>query len=179
MTKKAICREAAAVVSVVLVLVGIPLLLWYWRSVVVPGRYAPGTKIFQLTALGDRGIWTEQPVVGYDYWWRNPARVNTLRVNQGDHVALLLRSPDVQHSFIMRDLHIGPVPVSAGHTVEVKFDVNTPSELEFLCGQVCGRDHTHMKGSVLVAARGGRADKPLRADLPAMPHVHHNHPEQQ
>jgi heme/copper-type cytochrome/quinol oxidase subunit 2 len=174
MTKKAICRETAAVLAVSVVLVGLPLLLWYWRAVVVPGRYAPATKIFHLTAIADTGIWTEQQVWGYDYWWRNPARVGALRVNQGDHVVLLLHSPDVQHSFVMRDLHIGPVAVSAGHTVEVKFDVNAARELEFLCMQVCGRDHSHMKGSFLVAARGGTAEaRRPSADFPVPAHVHH------
>ena len=76
MTKKAICKETAAVLTVLLVLVGVPLLLWYWRAVLVPGKYAPGTKIFHLTAIADSGIWTEQRIAGYDYWWKNPAPFN-------------------------------------------------------------------------------------------------------
>lgn len=150
MSTKTICRETAAVGAVLLVLIGLPLALWYWRAVAVPGRYAPGTKVIHLTAIADGGIWTQEPVVGFNYWWRKPARANNISLTPGSHVVLLLHSSDVQHAFVMRDLNIGPVPVSAGHTAEVKFDAGGAGVLDFLCMQVCGREHNHMAGSFLV-----------------------------
>ncbi len=159
MTGKRTWKEAAAVLTVLLFLVGLPLVLWYWRDVVVPGRYAPGTKVIHLTAIADGGLWTEEQVVGYNYWWKNPARANVIRLGQGDHVVLLLHSSDVQHAFVVRDLHIGPVAVAAGHTAEVKFDAGGPRTVDFLCKQVCGRDHKHMSGSFLVAEGGGKANE--------------------
>jgi hypothetical protein len=172
MTKKAICKEAAAVLTVLLVLGGLPLLLWYWRSTVVPGRYAPGTKIIHLTALADGGIWTEEQVVGYNYWWRKPARANAVSLAQGDHVVLLLQSSDVQHAFVMRDLNIGPVVVAAGHTAEVKFDAVGAGALNFLCMHVCGRDHDHMAGSFLVGERAGKIGDARGAGSSVPPEAH-------
>ena len=159
MTRKAICKEAAAVLAVLLVLAGLPLLLWYWRGVVVPARYAPGTKIIHLTAIANGGIWTQEQIAGYNYWWIKPTRAHELSLTQGDRVALLLHSPDVQHSFAVRDLHIGPVAVPAGHTVEVKFDVDSPTVANFLCMQVCGRDHSRLEGFVRVGKRGTEAGR--------------------
>ncbi len=153
MNKKAIWKEAAAVLSVAAVLIGVPLLLWYWRAVVVPGQYPPGTKIIHLTAIAPGGVWTEEQIVGYSYWWKKPARVENIPITQGDHVVLLLHSPDVHHSFSMPDLHIGPVDIHAGHTVEVQFDAKEPGELRFLCMQVCGHEHSHLEGHFLVAQR--------------------------
>jgi heme/copper-type cytochrome/quinol oxidase subunit 2 len=169
MTNKAIYKEAAAVVTVMLVLAGLPLLLWYWRSVAVPHRYAPGTKVIHLTAIADGGIWTQEQVVGYNYWWKNPARAEAIPLTQGDHVVLLLHSSDVQHSFVMRDLNIGPVSVPAGHTTEVKFDAPGGSVLNFLCMQVCGHEHSHMGGSFLIGERGGSRGGPRGADVTAQP----------
>lgn len=157
MTRKTTYREAFAGLTVLLLLVGLPLVLWYWRDRVVPGRYAPGTKIIHLTAIADGGLWTEDQVAGYNYWWKRPTRADVIRVVEGEHVVLLLHSSDVQHAFVVRDLHIGPVAVSAGHTAEVKFDAGGPRTVDFLCKQVCGRDHKHMSGSFLVAEGGGKA----------------------
>jgi hypothetical protein len=156
MTIKTVCREVAAVAAVLVVLVGLPLALWYWRAVAIPARYAPGTKIIHLTAIADGGVWTEDPVVGINYWWRKPAPANNISVAPGTHVVLLLHSSDVQHAFVMRDLKIGPVPIAAGHTAEVSFDAGAAGALNFICMQVCGRDHNHMAGSFLVGEAARR-----------------------
>lgn len=153
MNKKAICKETAAVLAVLLVLAGVPLLLWYWEAVFVPSQYPPGTKIIHLTAVSQGGIWTRDQIVGYDYWWKTPARVQEIPLIQGEHVVLFLHSPDVYHSFSMPDLHIGPVAIPAGHTVEVQFDAKEAGDLRFLCMQVCGRDHSHLEGHFVIAPR--------------------------
>jgi len=70
-------------------------------------RYPPGTKVIHLTAIADGGIWTEDRIAGYNYWWKKPARVREMSFTEGDHVVLLLHSPDVEHSFAVRDLHVG------------------------------------------------------------------------
>jgi heme/copper-type cytochrome/quinol oxidase subunit 2 len=150
---KAIHAEAAAVLAVLLVLGGLPLLLWYWNTVFVPGQYPPGSKIIHLTAVAKGGVWTQDPVVGYAYWWKKPARTSEIRLTKGDHVVLFLHSPDVQHSFSIPDLQLGPVAIPAGHTVEVQFDADRVGELHFMCTQVCGRDHSHLEGRFIVRER--------------------------
>ena len=68
MPKTTRLKEATAILAVVLVLVGLPLLLWYWRAVALPNRYAAGSKIVTLTAIADGGVWTQEGVIGLNYW---------------------------------------------------------------------------------------------------------------
>jgi len=153
MTKKLNYTELLGVLAVLLVLAGLPLMLWHWRTTALPNRYLPGTKIINLTAIAPGGIWTEELVVGYGYWWKHPTRARDINLEQGDHVVLLLHSPDVQHSFSIPDLNIGPVEIHAGHTVEVEFIAERAGEFPFLCIKICGKDHGRLEGRFLVAAR--------------------------
>ncbi len=146
-------KEAAGALTVAGVLVGLPVLLWYWRGVALPHRYA-GSKVITLTAVADGGIWTREPVVGLNYWRRPPVRVTDIPLDQGDHVVLLLHSADVLHSFGIPLLRLGPVEVPAGHTVEVKFEASRAGVLTFLCWQVCSPDHASLRGQFLVKANG-------------------------
>jgi heme/copper-type cytochrome/quinol oxidase subunit 2 len=143
-------KEAAGVLVVLVVLLGLPLVLEYWRTVGLTHRYPPNTKVIKLTAIASGGIWTQEEIVGYNYWWRTPSRTEKILLNQGDHVVVLLHSVDVLHSFAIPLLHVGPVEVPAGHTVEVAFDANRPGELTFLCWQVCSPDHSKLQGDFLV-----------------------------
>ena len=135
-------KEAAAILAVVLVLVGLPLVLWYWRSVALPHRYAAGSKIITLTAIADGGVWTQEEVIGLNYWWKKAGRTGEIPLRQGDHVVVRLHSVDVLHSFAIPILRLGPVDVPAGHTVEVTFEANRAGVLTFLCWQVCSPNMT-------------------------------------
>jgi heme/copper-type cytochrome/quinol oxidase subunit 2 len=143
-------KEAAGVLAILVVLVGLPLLLEYWRTVGLAHRYPPNTKVIRLTAVANGGIWTQEEIVGYNYWWRTPTRTEKIQLNQGDHVVVLLHSVDVLHSFAIPVLHVGPVEVQAGHTVEVAFDASRAGELTFLCWQVCSPDHSKLQGDFVV-----------------------------
>lgn len=147
-------KEAVAVVAILVVLLGLPLLLEYWRTVGLAHRYPPNSKVITLTAVASGGIWTQEEIVGYNYWWRKPSRTEKILLNQGDHVVVLLHSVDVLHSFAIPLLHVGPVDVPAGHTVEVAFDADRPGELMFLCWQVCSPDHSKLQGNFLVKSSG-------------------------
>lgn len=149
-------KEVFGVLSVLVVLVGLPLLLAYWQKIGVAHRYPPNTKIITLTAVADGGIWTQEKIVGYNYWWRKPSRTDKIPLNQGDHVVVRVRSADVQHSFAIPLLHIGPVDVPAGHTVEVAFDANRAGELTFLCWQVCSPNHSKLEGDFVVSGNGAQ-----------------------
>ena len=150
MTKKFLSKEMAGVSSIAVMLLAFPLLLWYWQAVHVPGQYPPGSRIIRLTAVAQDGLWTQDRIIGYSYWWKKPSRVSEIRLVQGQHVVLLLHSPDVQHSISIPELRIGPVPIPAGHTVAVEFTPDAPGELNFMCVQVCGRDHSKLAGRFIV-----------------------------
>jgi heme/copper-type cytochrome/quinol oxidase subunit 2 len=149
-------KEVAGVLVILAVLLGLPMLLVYWRTVGLAHRYPANTKVIKLTAVADGGIWTQEEIVGYNYWWRKPSRTEKILLNQGDHVVVLLRSADVLHSFAIPLLHVGPVEVPAGHTIEVAFDANRPGELTFLCWQVCSPDHSKLQGDFLVKPSGAQ-----------------------
>ena len=154
MLKTTRLKEATAILAVVLVLVGLPLLLWYWRSVALPHRYAAGSKIMTLTAIADGGVWTQEEVIGLNYWWKKASRTSEIPLRQGDHVVVRLHSVDVLHSFAIPILRLGPVDVPAGHTVEVTFEANRAGVLTFLCWQVCSPDHPSLQGRFLVEGSG-------------------------
>ncbi len=145
-------REAAGVLAVLVVLVGLPLLLWYWQAVALAHRYPRDTKVITLTAIANGGIWTQEEIVGVNYWRREPKRAEEIPLNQGDHVVLRLRSVDVLHSFAIPILHLGPVEVPAGHTVELEFTADRAGVLTFLCWQVCSPEHSKLRGRFLVKA---------------------------
>ena len=147
-------KEVAAALSVVLVLVGLPLLLWHWRSVGLAHRYPVGSKIITLTAIADGGVWTQESVIGLNYWWKKASRTSEIPLKQGDHVVVRLHSVDVLHSFAIPILRLGPVDVPAGHTVEVLFDANRAGVLTFLCWQVCSPEHPSLRGRFLVQGSG-------------------------
>lgn len=146
-------KEVAAALAVVLVLVGLPLLLWYWRSVALPHRYPVGSKIITLTAIADGGVWTQEEVIGLNYWWKTASRMSEIPLRQGEHVVVRLRSVDVLHSFAIPILRLGPVDVPAGHTTEVTFEATRAGVLTFLCWQVCSPDHGSLTGRFVVAGR--------------------------
>lgn len=147
-------QEAAGILAVLVVLVGLPLLLWHWQVSMLPHRYPPNTKIITLTAVAKGGIWTQEQVVGANYWWRTPTRAEEIPLNQGDHVVLRLRSADVLHSFAIPILRRGPVEVPAGHTVELEFDADRAGSLTFLCWQVCSPEHGNLRGHFMAKASG-------------------------
>ena len=163
MAQKIKWNEAAGVMAVILILLGLPLLLWYWRHDALVHRYPPGTKIINLTAIANGGIWTQQEIAGWNYWWREPAQTGDIPLNQGDRVVVRLHSVDVLHSFAIPLLHLGPVDVPAGHTVEVKFDAEmekteavepTSDVLMFLCWQWCSPHHPKLRGQFVVGGGG-------------------------
>lgn len=151
-------EEWAGVGGVLAVLIVLPLLLWYWQSVTVPGQYPTGTRIIHLTAVADGGIWTREEVVGHNYWRITPERVNEIEVNEGEHIVLRLRSVDVLHSFAIPVLRLGPVDIPAGHTVGLEFDVTRTGTLTFLCWQMCSPEHPKLKGKFIVHGNEAEED---------------------
>ena len=143
-------KEIAGVVGVVLVIVLLPLALWYWKAEAAVNLYPPGSRIFNLTAVADGGIWTTEEVVGHNYWWRTPERVDEIQVQQGEHIVLRLHSADVLHSFAIPVLRLGPVDVPAGHVVELEFDADRSGTLTFLCWQMCSPEHPQLRGRFIV-----------------------------
>ena len=152
-------KEVAGVLAVVLVIVGLPLALWYWKATITESRYPPGSRIIQLTAIANGGIWTQEEIVGYNYWRGTPTRVNEIEVKQGEHIVLRLHSVDVLHSFAIPIVRLGPVDVPAGHTVELEFEADRSGVLTFLCWQMCSPEHQKLRGRFLVKGSEGKEEE--------------------
>ena len=150
-------KETAGIVAVLSILLGLPVVLWGWRQHArVP--HAPGAKLFTLTAVADPGVWTQEEIVGWNYWWKKPKPVSDIPLQQGDRVIVRLRSVDVLHSFAVPLLHLGPIDVPSGHTVKVEFRADQPGELTFLCWQVCSPEHNKLRGQFVVQGNGKEQD---------------------
>lgn len=157
MLRKLNWKETAGVVTILAILVGVPAVLWQWRHHVLH-HHAADTKVVMLTAIADRGIWTQDEVVGWNYWWKKPTRAENIPLQQGDRVLLRLRSADVLHSFAIPLLRFGPVEVPSGHTVQVEFRADRPGTLTFLCWTMCSPEHQNLHGRFLVQGNGNEND---------------------
>lgn len=148
-------QEALAVLTVACILVGLPVVVWYYESVVRPAGFGDDAQVFTLTAVADGGLWTTEAVQGQNYWRRSFPRAAVLQVDPARPVVLRLRSADLLHSFSIPALRIRPIDVYAGHEAVVRLepeDLDGEDELGFLCYQLCGPDHQHMSGALLVSA---------------------------
>ncbi len=152
-------KERIAALLVILPMVGVAsAVAWFgWLSELVLER--PGTVEFDLTGVAARGVWTLEPVVGLNYWWRRfePA---TLYAREGDEVVIHLRSGDVFHRFYLPAYSVGPVDVEPGHTVTVRFTADRRGVYQFYCTSMCGNCHFYMRGWLVVSGPGESSPEP-------------------
>lgn len=113
----------------------------------------PADVTFTLTGVSDGGIWTEEEVVGHNYWRRTP-RPARLVVRAGQKVRIRLKSADVTHGFNISDLDIGPILIEPGHVEEAIFTPDQPGEYLFQCSTRCGECHEEMLGTIVVLGEG-------------------------
>ncbi len=159
--------ERIALAATLLVLIGLPLALIGYEKVYIPHHFR-GARVIVLTALASDGVWTEEPVVGSNYWRRHFPAVNDIQVRQGEKIVLRLASADVLHSFAIPALDIGPIEVPAGEVREVSFTAKGDDPLVFLCWQVCSAAHGKLRGKIVIVGSDGR---PLRHAAPNEPEL--------
>lgn len=145
-------ERVARIAVLVPLLVVASAVAWYGR-VSVPGAGEPDVVVFNLTGVGEDGVWTLEEVNGLNYWWKRfePA---TLTVDQGDEVVVNLRSADLFHCFYIPDFEVGPVDVEPGHMVTVRFTATRAGVYQYYCTSMCGSCHFYMRGWLVVTAPG-------------------------
>ncbi len=74
---------------------------------------------------------------------------DSIIVNQGDKVKLLLTSEDVEHGFAISEYGINE-KVNKGETKTIEFTADKAGEFEIRCSVVCGSGHSGMKGKLIV-----------------------------
>lgn len=147
--------ERIAFISTLLILVTVPAALYGYRAAYLPHKFA-GARIITLTALATDGVWTQELVVGTNYWRKHFQPTPELMLKPGETVVLRLVSADVLHSFAIPALNIGPIDVPAGEVREVKFTAEKPGQLVFLCWQVCSPVHEKLRGMITVLGPDGK-----------------------
>ena len=139
-------QEIAAVVAVIVGLAMVPILTWWYEDYHLRSRYGPEVRIIKLTASAEQGRVTEEYVAGWNYWSGRFARTDTIKVNKGEKVVLLMKSADVTHRFeITPELNIGqPIEMEGGHTQLVEFLAEKPGRYLVQCKSFCGCPHHGM-----------------------------------
>ncbi len=146
-------KETMAALSVVLSLIGVPVLVGCYHQHHIRAGYSPETKIINVTGVGDAGVFTLASVNAANYWWKDFTAA-TINLDVGDEVVLRLHSADVTHRFYVPELGVGPVDIEPGHTEIVQFTVATPGRYRYYCTSICGDCHFYMQGWIVVARKG-------------------------
>lgn len=73
----------------------------------------------------------------------------TITVNQGDQVKLIVTSTDVTHGFLISEYGINE-RLEPGKTVTVEFTADKKGEFPIVCNVVCGSGHSGMRGKLIV-----------------------------
>jgi cytochrome c oxidase subunit 2 len=93
-------------------------------------------------------------VVGKQWMWKvqhpNGRReINELHVPVNRNIKLLMASEDVIHSFYIPGFRIKQDVVPGRYTTEW-FNAIKPGTYHIFCAEFCGKDHSHMRGRVIV-----------------------------
>jgi hypothetical protein len=157
-------REKLAIGSVLLVLVSVPFLVFFYQDVYRCSRSAE--KVFVITGVGNRGVWTLETVNGLNYWWKSfePA---TIYIQRDDSVVFRFRSADVFHQFYVPELGIGPVDIDPGHEKKISFRAEKAGVFRYYCTSQCGGCHFYMQGWIVVTPPGEKpvTPKPITCRL--------------
>lgn len=148
MNKRDKITEAAAVVLTLALLLGVALAVpAYQRHRVA--REAAGAQVVELYAGAERGIWTEEPLLAWNSFFRHPQK-RPIRIKAGKPVLLRLTSVDVHHSFSIPELRLLPHDVSPGHWTEIRLEPQERGNYTILCYTVCGTKHTSMDAELQI-----------------------------
>ncbi|NIR49394.1 MAG: hypothetical protein GWN62_15525 [Aliifodinibius sp.] len=145
-------RELLAIITVLLILVGLPFAVRYYHQKMILENYGSDVQVFDLYASATGGKWITEPVNGTNYWWKNFQNCDTLKVELGKPVVFRITSTDVLHSFAIpsiRELR-KPIDIEPGRWHEVSFMPEEEDVFSFLCWQFCSDHHESMHGEISV-----------------------------
>lgn len=136
------------VISVALVPYAIGKVDNYYSS----SKFPEGAQVITLHGIAKGGIWTQEPVTAFNYWWKDFKRVEEIHVKDNDTpIIFRVTSTDVVHSFAVPLYRIGPYDIKPGEFSEVEFKTDRRlRSTTFICWQYCDLDHEKMKGRLVV-----------------------------
>lgn len=140
--------EVTAVVLTLGLLVGVAVAVpAYQRHNVA--REAAGAQVIELYASAERGIWAQEPLLGWNSFFRHVEK-RPIRVKAHLPVLFRLTSIDVHHSFSIPELRVLPNDVTPGRWAEVRLEPQEPGTYTILCYTVCGKEHISMDAELQV-----------------------------
>jgi len=72
-----------------------------------------------------------------------------IKVKKGDIVRIMLTTRDVPHGFMIKEYGID-VKVKKGEKKEFEFLADKKGEFDIICSVYCGKNHSKMKGKLIV-----------------------------
>lgn len=141
-------REWAATLLTLSLLVGVPVAVRGYQHHRV-AREAAGAQVIELYASAQAGIWTEEPLMAWNSFFRHPQK-RPIRVKAGVPVLLRLTSVDVHHSFSIPQLRVPPHDVTPGRWTEIRLEPQEAGSYTVLCYTVCGAQHSAMNAELEV-----------------------------
>ena len=73
----------------------------------------------------------------------------TIEINKGDKVRLIVTSMDVPHGFSIMEYGINE-RLNPGEPVAIEFTADKEGEFTMFCSVFCGSRHSKMKGKIIV-----------------------------
>lgn len=127
----------------------IPILIYAYA----PWKSTDGRRVIYLTAVAEKGIWTEDKVNSFNSAWKDFSAAHIV-ITKGEEVLFRLTSADVTHTFYIPELNLGPIVVEAGYTYDIIFKADTSGTFTYYCTTVCGQCHFYMQGILTVVDDG-------------------------
>ena len=144
-------------VLMVMILVGLPLGIFYYDRHVSSKKIPSQARVFTLTGHAERG-WLMGEVPAYDaisFWQKRgqPIERPIIEVKKGENVVIKLASSDVVHGFSLKDFGVYLRDgIQPGKVIYVSFKADQVGTFTFSCNAICGNMHQNMQGTLVVSA---------------------------
>lgn len=149
--------------SVALVIFASFLVLFAWAGSLYLDAYRGPSDATTINVVGKRWMWKVQHPDG-------TREINTLHVPVGQTIRLRMTSQDVIHSFYIPALRLKRDVLPDAYT-EAWFTANRTGEFWLFCAEYCGKDHSRMRGRVVVLDRSEYQEWLSREGQGAAPEV--------
>ena len=118
--------------------------LFYWGGTVFLRQFSPPRDAIKINVVGKQWMWKFEHPGGQK-------EIDTLHVPEGRPVQLLMTSEDVIHDVGIPAFRLKH-DVLPGRYLTLWFIANAPGTYNLFCNQLCGADHSLMRGQVIVMA---------------------------
>lgn len=116
--------------------------LFYWGAVVYLDEFHPPPDAMKIEVFGKQWMWKIEHPGGQK-------EINTLHVPLGQPIQLMMTSEDVLHDFFVPAFRVKH-DLLPGRWYSIWFIADKAGTYPFYCAQLCGADHSQMRGNVVV-----------------------------